>query len=139
MRLRVEVAELQQRMLTLEQNAERERQQNEQLQKVVQQLQSLRDEQQSAADARLQSERAAAERAAAVRAAVGGLMSAVQQLTTGDTNIGWALDNAQNAPIGPSAQKNLQMARSALYNEDLSVAGSYLVQAISDAQAYGAR
>jgi hypothetical protein len=129
------VSALQLRMQTLENDVQRERQQNEQLQKVVQQLQALREQQQAAADAQAQSERAAAERAAQVRSAVNGLMWAVQRLSTGDTNIGGALDAAAAAPMGPTAQMNLELARAALDNEDLSVAGSYLVQAISEAQA----
>jgi TolA-binding protein len=135
-RLRSEVSALTQRVGTLEQTIEREHQQNEQLRKVAAQLQALHDEQAAVLDAKQKSERAAADRTAQVRVAVNGLVAAVHQLQTGDSNIGWAIDAAQGAPVGPNAQKNLELARSALYNEDLNVAGNYLVHAIAEAQAF---
>jgi len=133
-RLRAELQTLQARIATLEKDVAVARQQNEQLQAVVRNLESLRDELQAAVDERARNEQAAAQQAAQARAAVNGLMGAVQQLQTGDTDIGAALGAARSASLSPLVHQDIEQAQRSLDNEDLGVAASYLLQAITDAQ-----
>jgi hypothetical protein len=119
----------------LEQQVEVERQQAQQLQQVNQNLEALRAQAQAAVEERRANQQAAAEHTANAQAAVNALMVAVQQLQTGDTNIEGALRAAEETGLGTLAQKDIAFARDSLANGDLGVAGSYLVQAIADAQA----
>jgi TolA-binding protein len=133
MRVRVQVLE-QQNELARQQN-ELARQQVQQLEQAVQTLEAIRAEAETANQERQANQRAAAQYAANAQAAVDALMGAVNQLQTGDTNIEGALSAVESANIGTLVQKDINLARQALGNGDLGVCGSYLVQAITDAQA----
>jgi hypothetical protein len=133
MRLRVQM--LEQQNALARQQTELAQQQVEQLQQAVQNLEALRSDAEAATQERQANQRAAAEYQANAQAAVTALMGAVNQLGTGDTNIEGTLTAVENANIGTLVQKDIDLARESLQNGDLGVAGSYLVQAIRDAQA----
>lgn len=133
-RLRGEVELLKQRTAALEREAEVQRQQATQTQAVVQQLETLRSELQSANAAQAEKERAVATQVANGKRAVDLLMGAVSQLSTGDRNIEGALRAAESAGLTPVAQQDLAMARQSLANDDLRIATNYILQAVNDSQ-----
>jgi hypothetical protein len=133
MRLRVQM--LEQQNALARQQTELAQQQVEQLQQAVQNLEALRADAEAATQERQANAQAAAQYQANAQAAVTALMGAVNQLGTGDTNIEGTLTAVENANIGTLVQKDIDLARESLQNGDLGVAGSYLVQAIRDAQA----
>ena len=112
-----------------------------QAQETVQQLQQLNDEvqllRQQIADAEWQRQAAEQQREshrADVQSAVNALYGAQQKIMGGNASIEAELDQAQAAFTG-KAQREVQQARTALQNRDLSAARALLAAAISDAQA----
>ena len=97
-------------------------------------LQQLR---QQIADAEAQRQAAEQEREsrrASVQSAVDALYTAQQRLAGGNSSIEAELDKAQSSFTG-QAQRDIEAARAALRNRDLSAARALLSAAISDAQA----
>ncbi|MBK7857230.1 MAG: hypothetical protein IPJ65_01145 [Archangiaceae bacterium] len=106
------------------------KQTNARLDSTVSELQQVRQqmtEQQKAVQA--QQQRREAQRSAAV-----SLGTIDQQLATGDTAIEGTLSQVQEN-LGPSAKANLEYARQAIQNNDLTTARQYLSAAAADAAA----
>jgi hypothetical protein len=128
-----ELQQLRARLDALELERTQNQQSAQQLQQLAQEVQSLR---QQVADAEAQ--RAAAEQQreanrARVQTAVEALYVAQERLAGGNSAIEDALDQAQATFTG-QAQRDIQAARAALRNRDLSTARALLSAAISDAQ-----
>jgi hypothetical protein len=98
------------------------------------QLQALRDQLAQTEADRQQREQNAQQQRIAVQSAVSSLNGAQQQLMSGDTNIGAALDQAASTFTGQAAV-DVQAAREALNNGDLNAARGYLNKAVYEAQA----
>jgi hypothetical protein len=132
-----QIEELRGRVGILEQQAAASQQQAQQLQMMNEQLQALRQEL-ADADARRQQEQADEQRhRQTVQSAIASLSGVQQQLlygNSGDSSVDQALDQAQSAFTG-QAQRDVQAARMALRNNDVSAARAYLSTAMQDAQA----
>jgi len=129
-----ELQQLRARLDALEQERAQAQQNAQQLRQLVQEVQQLR---QQIADA--EAERQAAEqerenRRASVQSGVYALYTAQQRLAGGNSSIEAELDQAQSSFTG-QAQRDVEAARAALRNRDLSAARALLSAAISDAQA----
>ena len=129
-----ELQQLRARLEALEQERAQAQQNAQQLQQLVQEVQQLR---QRIADAEAQRQVAEQEREtrrASVQSAVDALYTAQQRLAGGNGSIETELEQAQSAFTG-QAQRDIEAARAALRNRDLSAARALLSAAISDAQA----
>ena len=129
-----ELQQLRARLEALEQERAQAQQNAQQLQQLVQEMQQLR---QQIADAEAQRQAAEQEREgrrASVQSAVDALYTAQQRLAGGNSSIEAELDKAQSTFTG-QAQRDIEAARAALRNRDLSAARALLSAAISDAQA----
>ncbi|OLE63547.1 MAG: hypothetical protein AUG04_04735 [Deltaproteobacteria bacterium 13_1_20CM_2_69_21] len=129
--LRARLEALEQERAQAQQNAQHNAQQ---LQQLVQDVQQLR---QQIADAEAQRQVAEQERETrrtSVQSAVDALYTAQQRLAGGNGSIETELEQAQSAFTG-QAQRDIEAARAALRNRDLSAARALLSAAISDAQA----
>jgi len=125
LRLRVELLE---RQLALEQ------QQTQQLQQIAAEIRALRAQVSETETRRQEDEQQQAARRQDVQSAVDALTQAQTALASGNDNITAALDQAQATFTGMAA-RDVQAARYALQNRDLSQARYYLSAAISDALA----
>ena len=126
--------ELQQLRARLEALEQERAQAQQNAQQLVQEVQQLR---QRIADAEAQRQVAEQEREtrrASVQSAVDALYTAQQRLAGGNGSIETELEQAQSAFTG-QAQRDIEAARAALRNRDLSAARALLSAAISDAQA----
>jgi hypothetical protein len=128
-----QIQEMRARIATLEQQAAASQQQAAQMATVNDQLQALREQLGAADAARQQQQQQTQARQEAVQSAIGSLGAAQNQLMSGDTSIGNALDQAQSSFTG-QAQRDIQAAREALRNGDLTAARYHLSNAISNAQ-----
>ncbi|HMC33828.1 MAG: hypothetical protein AUH83_06530 [Deltaproteobacteria bacterium 13_1_40CM_4_68_19] len=129
-----ELQQLRARLEALEQERAQAQQNAQQLQQLVQDVQQLR---QQIADAEAQRQVAEQERETrrtSVQSAVDALYTAQQRLAGGNGSIETELEQAQSAFTG-QAQRDIEAARAALRNRDLSAARALLSAAISDAQA----
>jgi len=129
-----ELQQLRARLEALEQERAQAQQNAQQLQQLVQEMQQLR---QQIADAEAQRQAAEQEREnrrASVQSGVDALYTAQQRLAGGNSSIEAELDKAQSSFTG-QAQRDIEAARAALRNRDLSAARALLSAAISDAQA----
>jgi hypothetical protein len=128
-----ELSALRLRVDALERERAQLQQQSQQLSQVVQELQDLRaqlaqGEQRKEADAQQQ-----AARRDALQAGISSLQQAQYALAGGDSAVDDQLAQAQGS-FPPQAQKDIEAARTALRNRDLSQARAYLSAAIADAQ-----
>jgi hypothetical protein len=132
-----QIEELRGRISVLEQQATAAQQQAQEMRAMNEQLQALR-QQLADADARRQQEQADEQRhRQAVQSAMSSLAGVQQQLLYGnssDASVDQALDQAQSTFTG-QAQRDVQAARMALRNNDVSAARAYLSTAMQDAQA----
>src|SRR4051794_1039594 len=121
----LQLDELRARIAVLEQQAAMLQQQNQQMATMNEQLQALR--QQLAEDSRRRDQERQQERQQheAVQSAIASLSEAQAHLAAGDTSIGNALDQAQRAFSG-QAQRDIEAARYALRNNDVTAARYYL-------------
>ena len=107
------------------QNVERERaqsqQQSQQLEQLTREMQALRQQVADAEARRAAAEQQQAARREQVQSAIDGLYSAQQRLASGSAGIEAELAQAQ-AVLSGQAQRDLQAARIALQNRDLSAA-----------------
>jgi hypothetical protein len=128
-----QIQELRARIATLEQQAAMSQQQTQLMSAMNDQLQALRDQLAASEASRQQQQQETQARQQAVQSAISSLSAAQQQLALGDGAIGTALDQAQSSFTG-QAQRDVQAAREALRNGDLTAARGYLSAALSDAQ-----
>lgn len=129
-----ELQQLRARLEALEQDRAARAQTAQQLQQLSQELQQIRQQMADAEARRLAEEQERQTRRAAVQSAVDGLYAAQQRLMAGDSSIEAELDRAQSTFTG-QALRDIEAARAALQNRDLSRARAFLAAAISDAQA----
>jgi hypothetical protein len=132
--LRRELQRLRARLDALEQERARAQEDSQRLQQLVQEVQQLRQQVADAEAQRLAAEQARDVRGASVQSAVDALYTAQQRLAGGNGSIEAELDQAQSAFTG-QAQRDIEAARAALRNRDLSVARALLSAAIYHAQA----
>ncbi|HEX4386351.1 MAG TPA: hypothetical protein VH083_25525 [Myxococcales bacterium] len=130
----LQMQELRMRISLLEQQLAASQQQVQQMQTLNEQLQALRSQMASAEQSRQEQQDAQAARQQAVQSAITNLGYAQQKLSIGDPSISDVLDQAQSSFTG-QAQRDVQAARDALRNGDMSQARAYLSAAVSDAQA----
>jgi hypothetical protein len=128
-----QLQDLRARITLLEQQLAASQQQVQQLAAMNDQLQALRSQLAASDSAKQQQQEQQQVRQEAVQSAIISLGAAQQRLATGDSSIGDALDQAQASFTG-QAQRDVQIAREALRNGDLSQARAYLNAAVSDAQ-----
>jgi chromosome segregation ATPase len=129
-----EVLQLRARIDALEKERAQTQENAQKLEQVVQELQQLR-QQVADAEARRQAiDEEQQARRTSVQTGVNALYTAQQQLAGGSYAIEAQLDRAQTSFTG-QAQRDVQAAREALRNRDLSAARALLSAAISDAQA----
>lgn len=129
-----ELQALRARVEALEQERARSQQTTEQLQQLTSEVQQLR---QQVADAETQRQETEQERAASrasTQSAIDALYGAQQKIMGGNSSVEAELDRAQAAFSG-EAKRDVEAAREALRNRDLSRARAYLNAAIVDAQA----
>ena len=129
----LQLQEMRLRISLLEQQLAASQQQVTQMAAMNSQLQALRDQLASTEAAKQQQQDQEMARKQAVNSAISSLGAAQEQLSLGNSSIGAALDQAQSSFTG-QAQRDVQVAREALRNGDLSQARAYLNAAISDAQ-----
>jgi hypothetical protein len=128
-----QIDELRARIAALEQQAVASQQQAQQLTEMNQQLQALRQQLADADARRQQEERQAQRHKQSTEAAIQSLAAAQNELAQGNTGIEEALNQAQSTFTG-QAQRDIEAARTALQNSDLSAARAMLSAAIMDAQ-----
>lgn len=131
--LQQEVQQLRARVDALEQERSQIRQQSQQLEQIVQQLRDLRGE---IADSQQRQREDEAQQQAQKQQLQAGVEAAYQaqtMLAGGNSAVESQLDQAQ-AAFPPQAQRDVQAARYALRNRDLSAARAYLSAAIVNAQ-----
>jgi DNA repair exonuclease SbcCD ATPase subunit len=129
-----EMRQLRARIEVLEQERAQNQQNAQKLDQLVQELQQLR-QQVADAEARRQAvEEQQQTQRVSVQSGVDALYVAQRQLAVGSYGIEAQLDQAQRSFSG-QAQRDVQAARAALQNRDLSAARALLSAAISDAQA----
>jgi chromosome segregation ATPase len=129
-----ELQQLRARLEALERERAQAQENAQRLQQLVDDVHQLR---QQIADAEAQRQAAEQERQtrrASVQSAVDALYGAQQRLAGGNSSIEAELDQAQSSFTG-QAQRDIEAARAALRNHDLSTARALLSAAISDAQA----
>jgi hypothetical protein len=129
----LQLQEMRLRISLLEQQLANSQQQVDQMAAMNSQLQALRDQLAASDAAKQQQQSQEQARKDAVNAAISSLGTAQQQLAIGDPSIDAVLDQAQSSFTG-QAQRDVQIAREALRNGDLSQARAYLSQAVTDAQ-----
>ena len=129
-----ELQALRARVDALEQERARYQETSQQLQEITAQLQQLRQQVADAETQRQTTEQQQSEHHADVESAVSSLYSAQQRLQGGNSSIDAELAQAQAAFSG-KAKMDVQAARDALQNKDLTGARNLLSAAISDAQA----
>jgi hypothetical protein len=129
----LQMQELRMRISLLEQQLAASQQQVQQMQTLNEQLQTLRNQMASAEQSRQEQQDAQAARQQAVQSAITNLGYAQQRLSIGDPSISDVLDQAQSSFTG-QAQRDVQAAREALRNGDISQARALLNAAVSDAQ-----
>ena len=96
-------------------------------------MQQLRQQLADAEARRQAEEQQRAGRQQQMQSAIDTLVQAQSALAGGSSDIAGALDQAASTFTG-QAQRDVQAARTALQNRDLSAARAYLSAAISDAQ-----
>jgi chromosome segregation ATPase len=121
------------RLDALEQELARSRETAQQLQQLTSEVRQLRQQVADAEAERQVAEQQREDRRAAVQNAVSGLYAAQQRLQGGNPSIDAELDQAQSTFTG-EAQRDVQAARVALRNRDLSAARALLSSAISHAE-----
>lgn len=129
-----ELQQLRTRLEALEQERAQAQQNAQQLQQLVQEVQQLRQQIADAEAQRQAAEEEREDRRASVQSGVDALYVAQQRLAGGNSSIEAELDKAQSSFTG-QAQRDIEAARAALRNRDLSAARALLSAAISDAQA----
>jgi hypothetical protein len=129
----LQLQEMRARISLLEQQLASSQQQVQQMAAMNSQLQALRDQLAATDSTNRQQQAQEQARKEATSSAINSLGAAQEQLALGNTSIGDALDQAQSSFTG-QAQRDVQVAREALRNGDLSQARAYLNAAISDAQ-----
>jgi len=129
-----EMRQLRARIDALEQERAQAQQNAQKLDQLVQELQQLRQQVADAETRRQAAEEQQQAQRASVQSAVDALYVAQQRLAGGNYSIETELDQAQSSFTG-QAQRDIQAARAALRNRDLSAARALLSAAISDAQA----
>lgn len=129
-----QLAELRARIDSMERQLQQVQQQGQQLQDLNAQMRELR-QQIADTEARRQAEQQRqAARQQEVQSAIEGLYQAQRALAGGSSDVAAALEAAQ-ASFSGQAQRDVQAARMALQNRDLSAARAYLSSAIWNAQA----
>jgi chromosome segregation ATPase len=129
-----ELQALRARLDALEQELARSRETTQQLEQLTSEVQQLRQQVADAEAQRLAAEEQRQSQRAALQSAVEALYTAQQRLQAGNASIDAELDQAQAAFTG-QAQRQVQAARAALRNSDLTGARALLSAAISNAQA----
>jgi chromosome segregation ATPase len=129
-----ELQALRTRLDALEQELAQSRQTSQQLEQLTSEVQQLRQQVADAEAQRLAAEEQRQSQRAALQSAVDALYTAQQRLQAGNASIDAELDQAQAAFTG-QAQRQVQAARTALRNSDLTGARALLSAAISAAQA----
>lgn len=132
--LKRDVVELKNRTVQLERQSAQAEAMSQQLSKLSRQISELQGQLSETENRRADTERRAVEKKERADAAVTSLTGALQQLATGNTNVGAALSYAEGTFTG-SALANVQAARQALSNGDLGSARVWLNLAIAEAQA----
>ncbi|HUJ25502.1 MAG TPA: hypothetical protein VLW85_05765 [Myxococcales bacterium] len=128
-----ELADLRARVDALERQLQAQQQQAQQLQQIASEVQRLRT-QLADAEARRQAEQQEqAQQRSQRESAIAALNQAQSALAGGSYDVSGALDQAEGAFSG-QAQRDVQAARAALQNHDLSQARALLNAAILDAQ-----
>lgn len=128
-----ELIELRARVRELELERAERQAQAEQLLEMNQQLQALRGQVADAEASRQEAQRQEALHQRAVQGAISGLYQAQELLAGGSSSVDAQLDAAASNFTG-QAQRDVQSARAALQNRDLSQARAYLGAAITDAE-----
>jgi TolA-binding protein len=129
-----ELQALRARVDALEQDRARSQETSQQLQEITGQLQQLRQQLADVEAQRQAGEEQQREQRSTVDSAVSSLYAAQQRLQGGNASIDAELEQAQAAFSG-QARMDVQAARAALQNKDLTTARTLLSAAISDAQA----
>jgi TolA-binding protein len=125
---------LQARVDALERDrAQQQQNAQQQLDELVRQVQELRAQIADAEARKQAAEQQQAGQQERVQTAVDSLYQAQQRLAGGNSSIEAELDQAQAAFSG-QAQRDVQAARMALQNRDLSAARAYLASAIANAR-----
>ena len=128
-----QILELRARVDALERQLQQQQQQSQQLEQISAQLQQLRAQVADAESRRQAEEQVQAQQRQQREGAIAALNQAQYALAGGNSDIAAALDRAEAAFTG-QAQRDVQAARAALQNRDLSQARALLGAAISDAQ-----
>jgi hypothetical protein len=128
-----QMTELRNRIDALERQIQQTQQQGQQLQDLNAQMRDLRQQVADAESRRIAEDQQRAARQQQVQSAIDSLYRAQAALAGGSSDIAGALDVAQSSFSG-QAQRDVQAARMALQNRDLSAARAYLSSAISNAQ-----
>lgn len=129
----VELMQLRARVDALERERAQMQQQSQQLADIARQLQEIRSQIADAESQRQAAERQQAARREQLQSGVSALYQAQSMLAGGNASIDDQLAQARGA-FPPQAQRDIDAARTALQNRDLSAARAYLSAAISDAQ-----
>jgi len=132
--LRRDMADMKARTAQLERQTAQAEAMSQQLSKLSRQISELQGQMSETENRRADSERRAVEKKERAESAVVSLNGALQQLATGNSNVGAALNYAETTFTG-SALANVQAARQALSNGDLGSARVWLNLAIAEAQA----
>jgi uncharacterized membrane-anchored protein YhcB (DUF1043 family) len=130
--LQLQLQALRARIDALERERVQSQEQAQLLQQLVNEVRDLRAQMAGSDERQRATEQERAARKAQLLSAVGGLQDAQYRLSTGDSSVEAALDQAASAFSGP-ARRDVEAARLALQNRDLSQARAYLAAAISDA------
>jgi hypothetical protein len=131
--VQAELLQLRMRVEALERERTLSQQQTQQLSEIARQLQDLRSQ---LADSDVRRQAADQQQAAQreqLQAGVSAIYQAQSMLAYGNASIEDQLAQAQGA-FPPQAQRDIDAARTALRNHDLSAARSFLSAAIADAQ-----
>src|SRR5437764_13295216 len=131
--LQLEVQQLRARVDALERERAQAQQQSQQLDEITRQLQELRAQMADAESRRQTAEQQQTARRQAMQSGVSALQQAQSLLAGGNSSIDDQLAQAE-ASFPPQAQRDIQYARDALRNRDLSLARTWLNSAIADAQ-----
>ena len=129
----IELQQLRSRVDALERERAVLEEQTQQLSRITQQLQQLRAQLADAEAARQDEARQQSARREQLQGGVNALYAAQNMLAGGNFSVEDQLSQAQGS-FPPQAQRDIEAARAAIQNRDLSQARTYLNAAISDAQ-----
>lgn len=130
---RAEVQQLRARVDMLERQQAVLQQQAQQLSEIARELQQIRSELSNAEQRRQSEEQAQAARRDQLQSGLNAIYQAQSMLAGGNSAIEDQIEEAQGG-FPPQARRDLDAARTALQNRDLSAARAYLSAAIADAQ-----